>query len=74
MVAHKGFLTPILWNVLLLYHIFPGLMFKVLTQTHFLLEPGCEDYSLLDQAIADFEHALDSTLTDCQNTRVGCIL
>ena len=32
--------------------------------THFPLEPGCEDYAFLDQAVADFEKGLDSILTD----------
>ena len=36
--------------------------------THFPLEPGCEDYSLLDQAIEEFDHGLDSLLTDSINT------
>ena len=31
---------------------------------HFLLEPECEDYSFLDQAVAGFEQDLDSILTD----------
>ena len=37
---------------------------KVSTLTHFLLEPGCEDYSFLDQVLQDFEHGLDFILTD----------
>ena len=32
--------------------------------THFSLEAGCEDYSILDQAVSDFEEGLDSILTD----------
>ena len=36
--------------------------------THFLLEPGCEDYAFLDQAVADFEQGLDSILTDSLET------
>ena len=32
--------------------------------THFSLEPECEDYFFLDQAVADFEQGLDSILTD----------
>ena len=32
--------------------------------THFLCEPGCEDYSFLDQAVADFEQGLDSICAD----------
>ena len=34
-------------------HIEPGFMGKMSTLTYFLLQPGCEDYSLLDQAIED---------------------
>ena len=36
--------------------------------THFSLEPGCEDYAFLDQAVADFEQGLDSILTDSLKT------
>ena len=32
--------------------------------THIPLEPGCEDYAFLDQAVADIEQGLDSILTD----------
>ena len=32
----------------------------MLSLTHFPMEPGCEDYSFLDQALADFEQGLDS--------------
>ena len=35
---------------------------------HFPLEPGCEDYSFLDQAVSDFQHGLDSILPDSINT------
>ena len=45
-------------------HIYPGFTGKVSSLTHFPLEPGCEDYSFLDQAMADFEQGLDSILTD----------
>ena len=45
-------------------HIYPGLTGKVSSLTHFPLEPGCEDYAFLDQAVADFEQGLDSILTD----------
>ena len=34
----------------------------------FSLEPGCEDYAFLDQAVADFEQGLDSILTDSLET------
>ena len=37
-------------------------MGKVSTLSHFLLELGCEIYSVLDQAVADFEHGFDSIL------------
>ena len=36
--------------------------------THFPLEPGCEDYAFLDQAVADFKQGLDSILTDSLET------
>ena len=45
-------------------HIYPGFTAKVSSLTHFPLEPGCEDYAFLDQAVADFEQGLDSILTD----------
>ena len=37
--------------------------------THFSLEPGCEDYSFLDQAVDDFEQGLYSILTDSIKTQ-----
>ena len=49
-------------------HIYPGFTGKVSSLTLFSLESGCEDYSLLDQAVADFEQGLDSTLTDSIET------
>ena len=48
--------------------MYPGFKGKVATQTHFPLEPGCEDCSFLDQVVKGFEHGLDSTLTDPVNT------
>ena len=36
---------------------------KQSVNSHVPLEPGCEDYSFLDQAVADFEQGLDSILT-----------
>ena len=36
--------------------------------THFPLEQGYEDYSFLDQAVADVEQGLDSILTDSIET------
>ena len=44
-------------------YIYPGFIGKVCTLTHFPLKPGCEDYTFLDQTMADFEHGLDSILT-----------
>ena len=44
--------------------IYPGFTGKVSSLTNFPLEPGCEDYAFLDQAVADFEQGLDSILTD----------
>ena len=35
---------------------------------HFPLEPGCEHYAFLDQAVADFKQGLDSILTDSLET------
>ena len=48
--------------------IYPGFTGKVSSLTHFPLEPGCEDYAFLDQAVADFEQGLDSILTDSLQT------
>ena len=45
-------------------HIYPGFTGKVSSLTHFPLEPGCEDFAFLDQAVADFKQGLDSILTD----------
>ena len=36
--------------------------------THFPLEPGREDYTFLDQAVADFKEGLYSILTDSLET------
>ena len=49
-------------------HIFPGFTGKGSSLTYFPLEPGCEDYAFLDQAVADFEQGLDSILTDSLET------
>ena len=49
-------------------HIYPGFTGKVTSLTHFLLEPGCEDYAFLDQAVADFKQGLDSIFTDSLKT------
>ena len=49
-------------------HIYPGFTGKVSSLAHFPLEPGYEDYSFLDQAVADFEQGLDSILTDSIKT------
>ena len=49
-------------------HICSGFTGKVSSLTHFALEPGCEDYAILDQAVADFEQGLDSILTDSLET------
>ena len=50
------------------FHIYPGFIGKVSSLTCFPLEPGCDNYSFLDQAIADFEQGLDSILTDSIKT------
>ena len=52
-------------------HIYPGFTGKVSSLTHFPLEPGCEDYAFLNQAVADFEQGLDSILIDSLDTRIG---
>ena len=44
--------------------IYPGLVGKVSSLTHFPLAPGCGIISFLDQAVADSEQGLDSILTD----------
>ena len=44
-------------------HIYPGFTAKVSSLTHFPHEPGCEVYSFLYQAVADFEQGMDSILT-----------
>ena len=49
-------------------HIYPGFTGMVSSLTHFPLEPGCEDYAFLDQAVADFEKGLDSILSDSLET------
>ena len=49
-------------------HIYPGFTGKVSSLTHLPLEPKCEDYSFLNQAVADFEQGLDSILTDSLKT------
>ena len=49
-------------------HIYPGFTGKVSSLTHFPLEPGCEDYVFLNQAVADFKKGLDSILTDSLET------
>ena len=49
-------------------HIYPGFTGKVLSLTHFPLELGCEDYSFLNQAVADFEQGLDCILTNSPET------
>ena len=43
-------------------------MGKGSTLTNFPPEPGCEDYSFVDQAMGDFGHGQDSILTDSINT------
>ena len=49
-------------------HIYTMFTGKVSSLTHFPLELGYEDYSFLDQAVADFEKGLDSILTDSLET------
>ena len=49
-------------------HIYPRFTGKVSSLAHFALEPEYEDYSFLDQAVADFEQDLDSIFTDSLKT------
>ena len=49
-------------------HIYPGFTGKVSSLIHFRLEPGCDNYSFLDQEIVDFIQGLDSILTDYVET------
>ena len=49
-------------------HIYPGFTGKVSSLTNFPLEPGCEDYAFLDQAVTDFKQGFDSILTDSLET------
>ena len=49
-------------------HIYPGFVGKGSSLTHFPLEPGWQDYSFLDLAVANFEQGLDSILTDSTKT------
>ena len=49
-------------------HIYAGFTGKDSLLTHFPMEQGCEDYSFLDQGVADFEQGLDSILTDSIKT------
>ena len=51
-------------------HIYPGFTGKVSSFMHSPLEPGCEDYAFLGQAVADFKQGLDSILTDSLETPV----
>ena len=49
-------------------HIYPAFTGNIPSLNHFPLEPGCEDYSFLDQAVADFEQGLHSILTNSLET------
>ena len=49
-------------------HIYLEFMGKVLSLNHLPLELVCDDYSFLNQAVADFEQGLDSILTDSIET------
>ena len=49
-------------------HIYPGFTGKVSSLIHFHVGPGCEDSSILDQVMADFEQGLDSILTNFLET------
>ena len=49
-------------------HIYPGFTGKVSSLNHFPLEPGFEDYSFLDQAVADLEQSFDFIYTNTMET------
>ena len=49
-------------------YIYAGFTGKVSSLTHFPLEPDCEDYFFLDQAMAYYEQGLDSILTNSLET------
>ena len=55
-------------GLLLVPHIYPGFSGKFSSLTHFPMEPVCEDYSFLHQAMTDFEQGLDSILTNSPET------
>ena len=55
-------------------HICPGFTGNVSSLTHISLEPGSEDYSILDQVVVNFKQGLSSILTDCWDTGIGCII
>ena len=50
------------------FHIYPGFTGKVSSLTYFPQEPGCENYSFLDQAMTDFQQGIGSFLTDSLET------
>ena len=50
------------------FHIYPGFTGKVSILNPLSPGPGCEDYTFLDQAVADFKQGLDSILTDSLKT------
>ena len=49
-------------------HIYPVFTGKVSSLTSLPLEPECEDYSFLDQAVTDLKQGLDSILLDSIET------
>ena len=56
------------WSFFLLNHTFTLGSWAMSTLTLFPFEPSCEDYSFLDQAVADFEHGLESIFNDSVKT------
>ena len=55
--------TCLVENFVIHSHIYPCFCGKLSSLTHFPLEPGCEEYSFLDQAVTEFEQSLDSIFT-----------
>ena len=67
-------LEPGLQGILLLIHAFILVSRYGAIINPFPLESGCEDYSFLEEAVADFEKGLDSILTDSVETPELCAL
>ena len=56
--------TWLVENFIAQSHNCPGFIGKVFLLTNSFLEPGCADYSYLDQGVDDLKQSLDFILTD----------